>query len=315
MAAPIEAFEKLALSTPKIPALHEVSREINTTTSHDLHRESSLMNAKRLDYLAALPVELILMIFSYLDPTAPFLYQSVSRKWRAVLSSPQVLEDALAQWYSAADPPMQFENASGPHSEHEIIYLKLERMQRFRNAKPSSHTVFQTSISLDSVSNDSHITNLIDIIDVAFYGNHVAWIHKSGPVYVVNLRTGANFVVPVEVGGPLGPVWRIYLTNQLLVLQYSIGKGFYAYDLATQEVRSFQVPSKTNIHVAAHGKLVSVLFYPVRAEIPGHADINRAVIVWDFETQTSQSFQITQTVLHMPPHCHPEHQQRLARYL
>lgn len=86
----------------------------------------------------SLPFELLLMVFSHLDPVAPFRLQRVSKRWHQVLSAPQLLDASLALWYSPNDTPLVGEALGYGRSEDEIRKFKLKHIGRFRTGRPSS---------------------------------------------------------------------------------------------------------------------------------------------------------------------------------
>lgn len=143
---PVEAFESLKGRQNRLSTLHAI---LDNLDKHERRAMADRFNRMGVRYLTedlrfdvvgspSLPLELLLMIFSYLDPVAPFLLQRVSKRWRQVLRDPTVLDASLALWYSPNDMALAGQAPERARSEEAIRKLKLEHIGRFRTGRPSS---------------------------------------------------------------------------------------------------------------------------------------------------------------------------------
>ncbi|OCL13019.1 hypothetical protein AOQ84DRAFT_417323 [Glonium stellatum] len=85
MAEVIQAFENLALGASRQEALDGITVRLN---KHEWRALSRRLNERnfQLDMIGSLPLELVLVVFSYLDETAPFAYRAVCKRWRLILN-------------------------------------------------------------------------------------------------------------------------------------------------------------------------------------------------------------------------------------
>jgi hypothetical protein len=146
MGDPVEAFKSLKGRESRVAALNAMYDTLD-------HYEMRLLAEISPGFVfpdfgfdiigsTSLPFELLLMVFSHLDPVAPFRLQRVSKQWHQVLSAPQLLDASLALWYSPNDTPLVGEAPDSDRTEEEIRKLKLEHIGRFRTGRPSSIATF-----------------------------------------------------------------------------------------------------------------------------------------------------------------------------
>lgn len=89
----------------------------------------------RSDPFNILPIELVLQIFHYLPLLDAWRYQHVCKRWRAVLSSHEVLNDALWRWENIGH--------AGTARQGGLIAARLRRMRAVRLGRPFSVAVHQ----------------------------------------------------------------------------------------------------------------------------------------------------------------------------
>ncbi|KAF2834733.1 hypothetical protein M501DRAFT_508304 [Patellaria atrata CBS 101060] len=284
-----EQFKALKPGPQRAEALTGIMRDLSNWELRYV-KDVICDNQFDFDIVGNLPLELVICIFSYLDTTAPFRYQVVSKQWREVLSSEQLRASSLSKWYSNSDPPLEGEKPEYGRSNYEIQRLKLEHMQRFRLGKPSSQTVIRLPDHLDIHP------QLIGTFD--FFHDHVAWCLAFQTIYVMNLRTGKAFSV---VGAAREQVSLILLTKDLIAFNTHSGyvntvgpiitltdwrSLVYAVDLNTREKRHLRLPNPSLCALSGDGRTLAAI-------IERHMnETHSTILVWNYDTQKSTSFVI-----------------------
>lgn len=144
---PVEAFKSLKSRETRVTALNMMYHALDKYERRMLverFAEGFVQPDFKYDIIgsSSLPFELLVMIFSYLDPVAPFRLQRVSKRWHQVLGAPQLLDASLALWCSPYDTPLVGQAPEYGRTEDEIRKLKLEHIGRFRTGRPSSIAKF-----------------------------------------------------------------------------------------------------------------------------------------------------------------------------
>ncbi|QDS69702.1 hypothetical protein FKW77_009780 [Venturia effusa] len=137
------------------------------------------------DIIAALPLELVAHIFSFLEVADVFQYRQVSKTWQHKLSAPNILDPLLDLWFPRTDDP-----SSGSRSTEDKIALdrrKAEQLHRFLHGQPvvtrlirppsQFHVAFQRR----------------ERRDFQFVGEILVWSAHSASrrsVNLLNIRTG-----------------------------------------------------------------------------------------------------------------------------
>ncbi|KAK7514807.1 hypothetical protein IWZ03DRAFT_226085 [Phyllosticta citriasiana] len=182
------------------------------------------------DVVGSLPVELVALIFQHLPPNAPFLYQTVSRRWRDVLSSSHVISSTLAQWYSDADPKLQGEIQGPLQDVYGTQLLKAEHAWRFQQNKPCCSRRYTCSSSRRSYRD----------YNAACVGDKICWLdnRESGRLLrLCNLRTGEMTAIAGEARESF-----LLCTLSRSIVAILAPRGFYVYDIAKHEKRYFLLP-------------------------------------------------------------------------
>ena len=87
------------------------------------------------DLVGQLPVEITAMILQYLPLHQVFQAQRVSRKWRIILSSAQMVDNLLHAWYPGPSAPLSIPDHL---SESAVASIKAEHVDAYRTGNPFS---------------------------------------------------------------------------------------------------------------------------------------------------------------------------------
>jgi len=87
----------------------------------------------QLDIIGNLPVELVALVFSYIDISNAARCLHVSKRWQDLILQPIVQETLLSQWYTPSDLPLL---GAQNLSEEELFQLKIDHAARFKKAAP-----------------------------------------------------------------------------------------------------------------------------------------------------------------------------------
>jgi hypothetical protein len=126
----IAAFRQLHTNDSRLNAIEALAQEL---TSHEWRRLKEIAAARtfQIDIVGQLPLELVAQVFAHLDTSTPYRLQRVSRKWRHVLQSPEVLTDSLVSWYSYTPQLLR--------ADYSLCKLKAEAIHGFRYGSPKHH--------------------------------------------------------------------------------------------------------------------------------------------------------------------------------
>ncbi|KAK8160524.1 hypothetical protein BKA80DRAFT_310796 [Phyllosticta citrichinensis] len=204
------------------------------------------------DVVGSLPVEIVALIFLHLPLNATFLYQTVSRRWRDVLSSSHVILSTLAQWYSDPDPKLQGEIQGPLQDVHGTQLLKAEHAWRFHQNKPYCSRRYFCSSPLRSYRD----------FNAACVGDSICWLDQNDAgrlLHLCNLRTGETTAITGEAREQMSA----FSLSKNIVAFLSRG-GFYVYNIQSHEQRYFRLPhagSDKTMTLRAGGNTVAIVYY------------------------------------------------------
>ncbi|KAF2761045.1 hypothetical protein EJ05DRAFT_250925 [Pseudovirgaria hyperparasitica] len=253
----------------KVVDLHSF---VDGLTSYQIRDLVDILKCDRFrfhrDIIGDLPVELVIMIFSYLDPIAPFLYQRVSKRWYCVLSSAQVLDASLSLWYSPDDPPL-FGETMGLHETKKMeLYARLEHIQRFRTGWHASSMIIDT-VMLNKGQNKELL---------ALNSRFLAWVDGNHDVIILNLYTRERY----NHATPGRTQSRLTMSEDLL-LMLQHGRTHYVLDLNTRGVYHLTLPSNNISALSLSGRTIAFMMHPAYR---GGA---RTIIIWESSNQKLSS--------------------------
>ncbi|KAJ4305301.1 hypothetical protein N0V90_000832 [Kalmusia sp. IMI 367209] len=173
----------------------------------------ALANAKsfHLDILGALPAELAIHVFSYLDTSTPFRLQSVSRRWYNLLRGTDIMKRSLKAWY---DGTVSFEDAS-----YEDYVQAARSIHRFRTG--NHVTVIKTK---PDHPHGTPVYHQVDLVEDFL-------IETSDPrvLRVTNLRTGK--------------IMRVAASDHLVAMWTTSYQKCYVFDLSGVQKAKFRLPN------------------------------------------------------------------------
>ncbi|OCK83294.1 hypothetical protein K432DRAFT_187605 [Lepidopterella palustris CBS 459.81] len=285
----VEAFKRLSTSDERAAALEAIIKELNPYE----WREAFARLKRRTfqcDLVSSLPIEIGIQIFRYLDISTPFRLQSVSKNWRRLLTSPDILRPMLSTWYSDLDRPLEGE-ASLRGQDYAVCQLKAEHMHRFRRGAPFSWVRINLS---EQEPWNMRSTMPRHPAKVDFIDETVAWLDntpESSLVKVCNLRTKKSLIVG---GEGRERIHYIKLTTELISFTTFSGR-IYACDLATGERRSFRLPSARSPIFSCRGRTIGGTIWEAQTSEES------TVFIWNFDTCKCQTFQIENPRPYHPP--------------
>lgn len=202
--------------------------------------------SEKNDIVTRLPVELCLQVFDHLDVLAVWRLQSVSKAWRARLSSPDLLRNAVVRW----DDGDASEAAPSATPLHErALSSSIRHMRALREARPFSWRAirFQDRIRFWRLE-----------------GQHLAYVKQSDPgeLVVQDLCTGTVEFYRDEAREKIK---QIIVTPRLLAFTTQGGGVAYWKRLTDPQspLQHVQLPSANLLSVAEDGDCIVFL---VRAE-------------------------------------------------
>lgn len=162
---------------PRLNALvdsltHQEIRELQSAIEQvDFHR----------DIIAKLPLELNRIILQYLPLDQIFQAQRVSSTWRKILSSAQILEPLLRNWYPKFDAERNLQISSGTSAES-VAAIKAEQIHAYRTGHAFKYARYEWGRDSENM----------ELYRVAYADGIMAWVDPSdlGSVKSLDLRTG-----------------------------------------------------------------------------------------------------------------------------
>jgi len=135
----------MSSATPR-PVRYEWLRQIERDLSVDEWRALYIMLSKRtfqFDIIGHLPIELVALVFSFVDVDAVSSCLRVSKHWRNLFWQDIVQDATLAQWFSPDDMPLcgEYHPWYRQRSSLEHFEAKVNHAHSFLLAKPHTHFV------------------------------------------------------------------------------------------------------------------------------------------------------------------------------
>ncbi|KAK4948526.1 hypothetical protein LTR66_014103 [Elasticomyces elasticus] len=251
----LQAFKALEVLSERKAALRSILSDLSP---YEWRWLSSQMASRelRFDIIAALPLELVMIVFQHLPMDDVWRLQCVSKSWKVQLSSEHVVKSALAQWYSPNDPPLIGESEAA--TSHEWIQLKLKHMQAFRLGRPFSYAIHVDEYDF------LRFDRLLGRRYSALHHETLAYVrgsrhsrdHSGTMVSTRNLRTGATRIYQVTAGEQIR---CIALTEGFLAI--AITTGFCnIVNLETERQHAYRLPSSYVVQMSGDKGFVAMVF-------------------------------------------------------
>ncbi|KAL8722306.1 MAG: hypothetical protein Q9225_001211 [Loekoesia sp. 1 TL-2023] len=227
----------------------------------------------RFDIIGNLPVEVLYMIFAYLEIYQAFQLRRVSKIWLKRLSAPDFVEAILQPWFALGDVDLRMPSNI---SAEEALAIKAEHVDAFQTGNPFSMTQGEWAFRLDDM-----ITHRLSNIDYSC--GRLAWVDEHpGLLHVRNLESGHE---TLHMPPNREKISGIRLSSDIVAAHTASGKC-YVWDCATGAPHSLQLPSAWVIALTTSGKSLAVLH---NAEVEERFDIT----TWHLDTRQTRSFQVT----------------------
>ena len=212
------------------------------------------------DFIATMPIELVVQVFSHLDVAAPYRLRSVSKHWYHVLGSLHILKAGLAQWYQGTVDLRGADRA--------LCERTAKAVYAFRTGRPTS------AIKIDT--HEQHDEYLLA-------GNHLVMVpYRDRYVDVLNLDTWQFRSLRGEAHEQL---LGVFASDQIVAMT-TYSTTCYVYELqAGQGPKKFTVPSTRYFtNVACCGHTIACV---------AHFANHTSVFLWEYNTQRGRSFDIS----------------------
>jgi hypothetical protein len=143
------------------PVRREWLRQIERELSVDEWRELQIMLSKRtfqFDIIGTLPLELVALVFSFVDIGAVSSCLHVSRHWHDLFLVPMIQDAILTQWFCPDDMPLCGEDHPWfmQLSALDRFKVKVDHIHSFLVAKPCSFFVRTFDNSAASLATNTH---------------------------------------------------------------------------------------------------------------------------------------------------------------
>ncbi|KAF2007149.1 hypothetical protein P154DRAFT_481203 [Amniculicola lignicola CBS 123094] len=260
----LDSFTRCATSSAR---RHVLDALVDALNSYEIRYLQNKLAKKTFacDIVGKVPLELAVIIFSFLDADSPYYLRRVCKSWDERLRSPKILKSSLDTWYGRNDPRLSGEDLL-KGQDFAIRELKAQHSHSLRHGHPYSAL---------------RIPLPFDYETTVLYEDTFAFILGSGlrVVNVCNLRTGNIWKLH---GDGREQFNELSLSSELVAFSDSI-RTCYAVDLATGNKKSFRLFPAALRCITCNGRTIAC----------GGMKENGAVIyVWSFDTQKGQSFDI-----------------------
>ncbi|KAF2107860.1 hypothetical protein BDV96DRAFT_288654 [Lophiotrema nucula] len=240
---------------------------ISQLTNHEWRylRDRLATKSFQFDIIGSLPVELAVLVFAHLEPSAIYRSRRVSKKWNSLLKSEQLQRAAVGAWMdeSICD---------------ELTALRTaQRYVRLRSGRPCHHV---------SIRMDFHLRNCFLVND------NMVWLSKpdARELNILNLRQGQRW----QARGEAREIIRRVATSDRLVSFVTMNNTCYVIDPSTRKRSSFKLPLHLLHQVACRGSMVACA---------GMLDKKLNLYVWDHDTGRGDfELEVTNIPSSFPPY-------------
>lgn len=227
--------------TYKLSSLREL---VHGLSYHEYRELCALVGGQdfRFDILGNLPTEIVFIIAQHLDLATMFRCQCISRRWKEVLGSLEIINTALQPWNRTGECDLVTCDKSptamaNNRSEHVNAFCTGQAFSKIRGNCTCDHL------------QKWHLPT------VAYSNGHVAWLDRTMTCAVVlNLHTGKLRPCPLE-----GEWMTIALSTSLLVCISRADKCCITRLLDFKSDRILTIPSTKVTRLVTLGGIVAIL--------------------------------------------------------
>lgn len=232
------------------------------------------------DIVTKVPFEISEMILHYLPLCLVFQAQRVSRRWREILSSPEIVTTLLRSWYPDSDIPSGVPDGL---SAREAASLNAEHVVAYKRGNAFSMKTCAFDSSTDGLNADL----------VAYADGLVAWTDATDCCICrsLNLKTGNRLSFMTEDRSPI----RHLTLSSSMIAAISMSGKCYLWTFLEQKSMSLRMPSARVTKLMLSDISLVVAFHPHYTE--GVARIE--MITWTINSQRTHSFSLDLRGIHL----------------
>lgn len=224
------------------------------------------------DIVARVPFEISEMILHYLPLYQVFKAQRVSRRWRELLSSPNIVKTLLRSWYPGSETP----GVSDGLSARKAAWLNAEHVDAYKGGKAFSMKTWTFEPYTDG----------LDCELVAYADGVVAWTDATNSCVCrsLDLKTGNTQSFMTEDRSSIS---HLVLSSTMIAAMSMSGKC-YIWTFREQESISIRMPSARVIKVLLSDNSLVVVFDPHYSGDGAQVEM----ITWTLYSQRTHSFSL-----------------------
>ena len=180
----------------------------------------------KYDIIGNSPIEINAIIFQHLQIYQLFQAQRVSRTWKWILSSPEILDPPLEDWDSMGETPLRLPKGLTPQA---IRSLKAEHVDAYRTGLPFS----MMARTLVPEPNSKRVR-------VAYSDGIIAWIDQTERmVSVLLLESGAEY----SYVSPNRELMTCITLSSSMVAVLTLSGICYVWEIPTGHAHFFRLPN------------------------------------------------------------------------
>ncbi|KAF2712231.1 hypothetical protein K504DRAFT_464309 [Pleomassaria siparia CBS 279.74] len=260
----VHAFKRLGSSRARQQALAALVSELDP---YDHRYLKAKLDSKdfRFDIVGSLPLELVATIFAYLDTSTPYRLQCVSKLWQNKLCSTHVLKSSLNEWDG---------KTNAARDEYAVCLREAKAIHRFRMGIPVKHV----ETSWPSASCAAGVFTITDVL----VHHHFVWVSPDWrALNVCDLRSVEH---PFTLCGEAREIISGVSLSEELVAFVTVKGICYVRSLDDNKRKQFRLPLALTRHLICRGRLVAC---------GGFVNDVVTIYIWDFDTQSGKSFDIS----------------------
>ncbi|KAF2792598.1 hypothetical protein K505DRAFT_307429 [Melanomma pulvis-pyrius CBS 109.77] len=270
----VQAFRQCQTNRSRAEALEALTAEL---TPAEWRALSAKLNGRdfRFDIVGALPVELVASIFAHVDVGALFRLQCVSKCWRSLLCSPDVLYEILQAWDGTT---------TYRRGDYALCQRKARDIHRFRIGVYEDYTTFEGRTP------GFRFDNLVD----ALVKDTFIWLENgSRTLNVYDLRNRTGIKKRQLYGDGHERILIVALSEELIA---------FATSFNTCHVMKLDGSHRTKFKLAP-GMFQQLACRSRTVVCGGFVNDSAVIYLWDFDTQKGTSCVDPRTLAILPdPH-------------
>ena len=247
---------------------------LKTLTHQQIRELQSAIEAidMHCDILTKLPLEISQLILRYLPLHQIFQARRVSSKWKQLLSTAQMVNSLMRDWYPQPGIESDLHIPAGLSAER-VASLKAEHIDAYRTGNAFKYA----KLSCEDLSQS------IDSNRLAYADGMMAWVDETDPecVRILDLKTGQEWSFLPE-NRPY--IHAIAISSSMAVLLGS--SRCYVLSLKTGYNYFLRLPSDRTASIAVSGESLAIVYCDGYNEKCQHT----SALTWTLKNQKTSSF-------------------------